>query len=181
VVLDVATTTGAAFKVRLAAQHNRPVPEGMILDRAGNPTTDPNEFVRGGLMAPLGSPAAPHKGFGLALVFDALAGVLSGAAFARDLASEPATAGNATLWALDVEAFLPREEFLLRMEAQIDQVKAGGRLAGVDELLVPGERGHRRYRELTIRGTAPLSGATWEALTKACGLLSIPPPPAFSP
>ena len=181
VVLDVATTTGAAFKVRLAAQHNRPVPEGMILDRAGNPTTDPNEFVRGGLMAPLGSPAAPHKGFGLALVFDALAGVLSGAAFARDLASEPATAGNATLWALDVEAFLPREEFLLRMEAQIDQVKAGGRLAGVDELLVPGERGHRRYRELTTRGTAPLSGATWEALTKACGLLSIPPPPAFSP
>jgi L-2-hydroxycarboxylate dehydrogenase (NAD+) len=181
VVLDVATTTGAAFKVRLAAQHNRPVPEGMILDRAGNPTTDPNEFVRGGLRAPLGSPAAPHKGFGLALVFDALAGVLTGAAFACDLASEPATAGNATFWALDVEAFLPREEFRLRMGAQIDQVKAGERLAGVDELLVPGERGHRRYRELTTRGTAPLSGATWEALTKACGLLSIPPPPALSP
>ena len=181
VVLDVATTTGAAFKVRLAAQHDRPVPEGMIFDRAGNPTTDPNEFVRGGLIAPLGSPAAPHKGFGLALVFDALAGVLTGAAFARDLASEPPTAGNATLWALDVEAFLPREEFLSRMEAQIDQVKAGERLAGVDELLVPGERGHRRYRELTIRGTVPLSGATWEALTKACALLSIPPPPALSP
>jgi LDH2 family malate/lactate/ureidoglycolate dehydrogenase len=181
VVLDVATTTGAAFKVRLAAQHNRPVPEGMILDRAGHPTTDPNEFLSDGLMAPLGSPAAPHKGFGLALVFDALAGVLTGAAFARDLASEPPTAGNATLWALDVEAFLPREEFLSRMEAQIDQVKSGERLAGVDELFVPGERGHRRYRELATRGTAPLSEATWEALTKACALLSIPPPPALSP
>src|SRR4029453_9542233 len=45
VVLDVATTTGAAFKVRLAAQHNRSVPEGMIFDRAGNPTTDPKEFA----------------------------------------------------------------------------------------------------------------------------------------
>src|ERR687898_988983 len=94
VVLDVATTTGAAFKVHLAAQRNRPVPEGMILDRAGNPTTDPNEFVRGGLLAPLGSPAAPHKGFGLALVIDALAGILTGGAFARDFAGEPATAGN---------------------------------------------------------------------------------------
>lgn len=180
VVLDVATTTGAAFKVRLAAQHSRPVPEGMILDRAGHPTTDPNEFVRGGPMAPLGSPAAPHKGFGLALVIDVLAGVLTGATFARDLASEPATAGNTFFWALDVEAFLPREEFLARMEAQIDQVKAGERLAGVDELFVPDEGGHRRYHELTTRGTVPLSVATWEALTKPCASLSIAPPPALA-
>ena len=153
----------------------------MILDGEGCSTTDPNEFIRGGLMAPLGSPAAPHKGFGLALVIDALAGVLTGAAFARDFASEPATAGNATFWALDVEAFLPREEFLARMDAQIDQVKAGERLAGVDELIVPGERGHRRYRELTTRGTAPLSATIWDALTKACASLSIPPPPSLAP
>jgi LDH2 family malate/lactate/ureidoglycolate dehydrogenase len=180
VVLDVATTTGAAFKVRLAAQRNHPVPEGMILDSEGRPTTDPNEFVRGGLMAPLGSPAAPHKGFGLGLVIDALAGVLTGAAFARDFPSEPATAGNAFFWALDVEAFLAREEFLERMEAQIDQVKAGERLADVDELFLPGERSDRRYRELTTRGTAPLSGTTWEALTKALASLSISPPPALA-
>lgn len=179
VVLDVATTTGAAFKVRLAAQHSRPVPEGMVLDREGRPTTDPNEFIRGGLMAPLGSPAAPHKGFGLALVIDALAGVLTGAAFARDFPSEPATAGNATFWALDVEAFLAREEFLERMEAQIDQVKAGERLAGVDELFVPGERSYRRYHELINRGSAPLSATIWDGLTKTCAALSISPPPAL--
>jgi LDH2 family malate/lactate/ureidoglycolate dehydrogenase len=180
VVLDVATTTGAAFKVRLAAQQSRPVPEGMILDREGRPTTDPNEFIRGGLMAPLGSPAAPHKGFGLALVIDALAGVLTGASFAREFPSEPATAGNITFWALEVEAFLAREEFLERMESQIDQVKAGERLAGVDELFVPGERGHRRYHELTTRGTAPLSVGTWDALTKALASLSISPPPVLA-
>jgi len=179
-VLDVATTTGAAFKVRLAAQRNRPVPEGMILDREGRPTTDPNEFVRGGLMAPLGSPAAPHKGFGLALVIDVLAGILTGAAFARDFPSEHATAGNTFFWTLDVEAFLPREEFLARMEAQIDQVKSGERLAGVDELFVPGERGYRLYHEVTARGTVPLAVATWDALTKACASLSISPPPAFA-
>jgi LDH2 family malate/lactate/ureidoglycolate dehydrogenase len=181
VVLDMATTTGAAFKVRLAAQRNRPVPEGMILDREGHPTTDPNEFIQGGLMAPLGSPAAPHKGFGLALVIDVLAGILTGAAFARDLASEPATTGNTFFWALDVEAFLPHEEFLAQMEAQIDQVKAGERLAGVDELFVAGERSSRRYRELTARSTVPLSVATWDALTKACASLSISPPPALGP
>ena len=66
------------------------------------------------------------------------------------------------------------------MEAQIDQVKASERLAGVDELFVPGERSHRRYQELTARGTTPLSVATWEALTKACTSLSIAPPPALA-
>jgi LDH2 family malate/lactate/ureidoglycolate dehydrogenase len=79
-----------------------------------------------------------------------------------------------------VEAFLPRDEFLARMEAQIDQVKAGERMAGVDELFVPGERGHRRYQELTTRGTVPLSATIWDALTKACASVSVSPPPALA-
>ena len=46
VVLDVASTTGAAFKVRLAARGGQPVPEGTILDRDGRPSTDPDDFAR---------------------------------------------------------------------------------------------------------------------------------------
>src|SRR6266508_2923155 len=103
--------------------------------------TDLAEFLEGGLMAPLGYPHAPHKGFGLALLVDALSGVLSGAGFAQGVAG--GAPGN-FLWALDVEAVLPRQEFLARMEAQIDQIKQGERLPGVEELLVPGERGQRR-------------------------------------
>lgn len=100
-VLDIATTTGAAFKVRLAARGDQPVPEGTILDRDGRPSTDPNDFTQGGLMAPLGFPLAPHKGFGLAQVIDSLAGVLTGAAFARGFSTESVAPGN-LLWALDV-------------------------------------------------------------------------------
>ena len=105
VVLDVATTVSAMQKVRVAAQEGRPMPEGVIFDDAGRPITDPGAFLEGGLMAPLGTPQAPHKGFGLALFIDALSGVLSGAGFARGVTS--GASGN-FLWALDVEAFLPR-------------------------------------------------------------------------
>ena len=38
----------------------------------------------------------------------------------------------------------------------------------------------RRYQGLIARGTATLSEATWEALTKACASLSIAPPPALA-
>ena len=172
-VLDVATTVSSMQKVRVAAQQGKSLPEGIILDRAGRPITDPVEFLNGGLMAPLGYPHAPHKGFGLALFVDAVSGVLSGAGFAQGVSG--GAAGN-FLWALDVEAFLPRQEFLARMDAQIDQVKQGERLPGVEELLVPGERGQRRYLDLTARGVVPLAPASWQLLATACRSLAAPLP-----
>jgi LDH2 family malate/lactate/ureidoglycolate dehydrogenase len=175
VVLDVATTVTSMQKVRVAAQQGTPAAEGTILDRAGRAITDPAELFSGGSMTPLGYPRAPHKGFGLALWIDALAGVLSGAGFARGV--ESGTTGN-FLWALDIEAFLPRAEFNARMDAQIDQIKGSERLPGVEELFVPGERGQRRHQELTSRGSVPIGRASWEILAAGCRSLGVALPTA---
>jgi LDH2 family malate/lactate/ureidoglycolate dehydrogenase len=156
VVLDVAITTVALQKVRVAAETGEPLPEGLVLDD--------------GSLAPLGSPHAPHKGFGLALVVDALSGVLTGAGFGQGVAAE--APGN-FLWALDVEAFMPRAEFLERMDEQIDQVKRGERRPGVEELVVPGERGERRHRELTASGELPVAAAGWQILSATCESLGV--------
>ncbi|HWM11502.1 MAG TPA: Ldh family oxidoreductase, partial [Solirubrobacteraceae bacterium] len=102
VVFDVATTVVSMQKVRVAAETGESMPEGLIFDRLGLPTTDPAAFFGGGSLAPLGSPHAPHKGFGLALLIDVLSGVLSGAGFGQGVAA--GAPGN-FLWALDVEAF----------------------------------------------------------------------------
>jgi LDH2 family malate/lactate/ureidoglycolate dehydrogenase len=175
VVFDVATSVVAMQKVRVAAETGESMPDGLIFDRLGLPTTDPAAFLGGGSLAPLGSPHAPHKGFGLALLIDVLSGVLSGAGFGQGVAS--GAPGN-FLWALDVEAFLPRAEFLARIDALLDQVKAGDRAPGVDELVVPGERGERRHRKLTARGEVPLEPAGWQILTSSCQALGIPVPTA---
>jgi LDH2 family malate/lactate/ureidoglycolate dehydrogenase len=164
VILDIATTVSSVQKIRVAAQQGRQTPEGVILNSAGQPITDPGEFLKGGLLTPLGYPLVPYKGFGLALLIDVLAGVLAGAGFARGVAT--GAPGN-FLWALDVEAFLPRQEFLDRIDSQLDQIKQGQRLPGVDELLVPGERGQRRYLELEARGVVPLAPAPqWDPTEK---------------
>jgi LDH2 family malate/lactate/ureidoglycolate dehydrogenase len=176
VVLDVATTVSSMQRVRVAARQGTSMPDGILFDPAGRPITDPGAFLEGGLLAPLGYPRAPHKGFGLALFIDALSGVLSGAGFAQGVAD--GAPGN-FLWALDVEAFLPREEFLERMDAQLDQIKQGERLPGVDELLVPGERGQRRYLDLTARGVVPLSSASWQLLETGFESLGVALPIVF--
>ena len=170
VVFDIATTVNPMQKVRVAANEGRPLPEGVIFDKSGHPTTDPADFFAGGLLAPLGYPLVPHKGFGLALLVDALSGVLTGSGFGQALAGD---APGDFFWALDVETFMPREEFLQRMDTQLDQIKQGERLPGVDELVVPGERGERRYQELSARGVVPLSPASWEALATHCESLAV--------
>jgi LDH2 family malate/lactate/ureidoglycolate dehydrogenase len=177
VVFDIATTVVAMQKVRVAAEHGEPMPEGLIYDARGLPTTDPAAFFAGGSLAPLGSPHAPHKGFGLALFVDALSGVLTGSGFGQGVA---ANAPGDFFWALDVDAFMPREEFAARMSALIDQIKQGERAPGVDELVVPGERGERRARELTARGLVPLGRAGRQILQSACETLGIPPPGLLS-
>lgn len=159
VVLDVATSAVAMQKVRLAAAAGEQMPPGLLFDRDGVPTTDPTAL---GSLAPLGSPHAPHKGFGLALFVDVLSGVLTGSGFGQDV---PGGAPGTFFWALDVEPFVPRDEFLARMDTLVAQIKDGERAPGVDELVLPGERGERRHRELTARGKIDVDPAAWRLLS----------------
>jgi LDH2 family malate/lactate/ureidoglycolate dehydrogenase len=122
-------------------------------------------------MAPLGSPPAPHKGFGLALLVDVLAGVLSGSGFARGWRTErrEASFGRSTSRPSCHGTSSWRA-------AQIDQIKQGERRPGIDELLVPGDRGQRRYLDHIARGVVPLAPASWQVLVTSCRSLSAPLP-----
>jgi LDH2 family malate/lactate/ureidoglycolate dehydrogenase len=132
--LDVATSVAAGGKVDLAAAEGDPVPAGWL--------------GSDGLAIPLGAPEAPHKGFGLALALEALAGVLAGARFGRQHAGEvedgerPWDEGHFFL-AFDPGLVMPLAEFKQRMDALIRDVRdAGGR--------VPGEAARAR-RERALR------------------------------
>jgi LDH2 family malate/lactate/ureidoglycolate dehydrogenase len=67
-------------KIRLKAQRNGPMAEDWMIDRQGQPLTDPKRSSEGSLV-PVGGP----KGYGLALMFGLLAGTLNGTAFGRDV------------------------------------------------------------------------------------------------
>ncbi len=171
-IFDMATSATAGFKVRLAALQGRQLPPGLILDAAGRPTTDPKDYLEGGFILPVGGEHAQHKGYGLAMVVDALAGVMTGAGFARSAGVTHGKEGQFFL-AFDPELFLPRDEFLARIDAQIEQAKASERLPGVEEILVPGECGQRRRRALLQRGTVPLGDVTWQTLERTCAELGV--------
>ena len=59
--IDMATSAVAAGKLGVAVARGTPVPEGWIIDKDGNPTTDPSDLGAGGSVLPLGGPEG-HKG-----------------------------------------------------------------------------------------------------------------------
>ncbi len=186
VIFDSGATVTSGQKMRIAAVEGRRVPEGLIADAQGRGTTDPREFWPPssagwvGSLLPVGWPHAPHKGFGLAMMADLLAGVLTGGGFGQTANTATADVGQ-FYWALDVRAFMPLEEFQARVDALVDQIKASERIEGVEEIFVPGERGQRLRKKLLERGTVPLSEGSWSQLAKVCDAVGATIPAVLAP
>jgi LDH2 family malate/lactate/ureidoglycolate dehydrogenase len=79
VIADFATGAVASGKIRDAAAHGRPVPDGWLLDASGTPTTDPEQLDRGGAVPVFGGTATAHKGLCVTVLVEVLAGMLAGA------------------------------------------------------------------------------------------------------
>lgn len=82
VILDMALSMVARAKIRNAAKRGESIPPTWATDREGKPTTDPKAALDGFLL-----PIGGHKGYGLALIVDLFAGLLSGAAFLTRVSS----------------------------------------------------------------------------------------------
>ena len=86
-LLDMATTTVAAGRIRNKANEGLPTPDGWLVTRDGAPSNDPLEAsAKGGFLTPLGGTAdgSSYKGYGLAAMVNILAAGLSGATFPTD-------------------------------------------------------------------------------------------------
>jgi len=172
IVLDMATTNTAFGKIRLKAQRNEPMPEGWMIDRQGQPLTDPKRASEG-FLVPVGGP----KGYGLALMFGLLAGTLNGAAFGRDVvdytvdSKTPSNTGQAIM-AVDIAAFADVGAFKKNVDEVWDVMKSSPTLPGVDEVRLPGERSEMLYRERLVQGV-PLGAALRKALDELADRLGI--------
>ena len=86
-LLDMATTTVAAGRIRNKANEGLTCPPGWLVTKDGQPSTDPLEArEKGGFLTPLGGTpeGSNHKGYGLAGMVNILASALSGATMVTD-------------------------------------------------------------------------------------------------
>lgn len=151
VALDMSSSLVARGKIRRAERLGEKIPLGWALDESGMPTEDPGAALKGTLV-PIGGP----KGYGLALMVDVLAGMLPGAAFGRDIKSfhqlaGPTEVGALTL-AINVERFMPIDNFKELMQGYADSIRGSRTAKGTARIYLPGEIESEKERTSRGRG-----------------------------
>jgi len=161
---DMATSEVARGKIRQAAREGKEIPDTWALDIEGNPTTDPIEAIKGVLL-----PIGGAKGSAIALSIDILAGIISGSNYAPNVRAIHYPEGQAgigcSLIAIDIEQFISLDEFRIKMNDYIQNIKSMKKANGFDKISLPGENSKLREKHSMENGIE-LSEKAIESLDK---------------
>ena len=169
-LVDMATSSLAGSTVRDHIAKGKPLPEGLAIDAAGRPITDPAKMNQGALL-----PLAGPKGFGLSLMVETLAGIITGAGVGDGVASmynDFTRAGDNGhfLMALDVARWMDLDSYHARFEGLVSAIKASGY-----GILLPGEVRWENYRESLANGVV-LDERTAETAASLAAQVNLVPP-----
>ena len=169
-MLDITTSMAAGGKVDVQRARGLPLPEGWLIDRNGDPVTDPGEFRNSDVaMLPLGGPVG-YKGYGLAMMIDAIAGGLS---WAGCSAANPTRGGSGYVaLAIDIDSFIDPDEFKNEVQILIDWVKSSPTAPGVDRIYAPGEIEDEQRTRRSIEGI-PVEDMTWDEICASAASLGV--------
>lgn len=152
VFLDVATSSINYTKIIQAIEAGQRIPEGWIIDSDGKPTTDPN--APGHTLLPF----AGHKGYGFAVLAEALSGVLANGAIlsevcqnGMELLSEPFKVSHAFI-VINAKLMLGEDIINQRMDKMIDEIINSPKAVGSDRIYMPGEIELERSAKAEIEG-----------------------------
>lgn len=157
ICLDVATSSVAEGKLRVARAKGEAIAPGLILNSEGRPSLDPNDFYAGGALMTFGA----HKGSGFSILAQLLGVGLAGAA--PDVLGGKRGGNGPFVLAIDIARFRPLGEFIEAVEAQADAVNAAAPAEGFDRVLLPGEPEVENRARRVTEGI-PVPERTWEDL-----------------
>ncbi|CAJ92396.1 Malate/lactate/ureidoglycolate dehydrogenase, LDH2 family [Cupriavidus necator] len=172
IVFDVACSVAARGHILLAAREGKPIPAGWALDADGHPTTDAQRALEGSLL-----PTGGHKGIGIAMMVECLAGAMAATADSLSPARNTVSGAGAVgrqggfVWLVKPDAFAGKELFADYMAQWTGNYLAAG---GADARL-PGHRGEALEREGRQQGIT-LPDAVVRALDTLGRELGIPLP-----
>jgi len=158
IFVDMATSQVAANKLAVYRSRHLAIPPNWLVDKEGNPTTDPADYFAGGAVLPLGGMDSGHKGYGLGTMVDVFAGILTGLGWGLD----PAARHNdgSLFLALNVAAFRPLDEFRAEVTDFAKFLKSSRPAQGFREVLYPGEI-EWRTRQERLKTGIPVEDETW--------------------
>ncbi|HVE22751.1 MAG TPA: malate/lactate/ureidoglycolate dehydrogenase [Acidocella sp.] len=167
-LLDMATTTIAAGKARIARNKGLDVPAGCLLDAGGRPTQDPTPFIdeQIGALTTFGA----HKGSGLAVMCEIMAGAIGGG----QRAGEPCRGGIVNSMFAVLVDLSPLGGATLQgaVQSTLEHIRSARVAPGFAEILLPGEPERRVAAERRAQGI-PVDERSWTQIRDAAVSLGI--------
>lgn len=136
-LVDFATSSMALNKAHLLAQQGEHIPPGQIIDAMGNPSDDPAVLFAAspGALLPFGG----HKGYGLALMIELMAGVLAGGdTIAEDHSAHGSAHNHLFALLLDPDKFCGKAQAESKVSIFIDYLLQTRPQAGNAKVIYPG-------------------------------------------
>jgi LDH2 family malate/lactate/ureidoglycolate dehydrogenase len=156
ILLDIALSAVAAGKILAMKSLGQPIPPTWLTTGEGLPATEIGDWPKVGSMMPM----AGHKGYGIALLIEVLAGVLTGAGVLGEvkswiLESHAASRLGQAFIAIDVGAIIPLDLFKKRVDQVIREIRQSPKATGSERVYVPGEIEWEK-REQALKNGIPL-------------------------
>lgn len=175
-IFDFATSAASIKKLQKMVVRRENIPEGLMIDNEGRPTTSYKVFYgppRGAIL-----PFGGYKGSGLNLVAEILGGILSGNGLGIELWEKGGGIFNGLfLLAISITEFQPLHSFLGKMDKLIALTKSRRLAPGFKEILIPGE-GSRKKAQKHLQDGIEIDPATWTELQQCATDLGVEVRPA---
>jgi LDH2 family malate/lactate/ureidoglycolate dehydrogenase len=175
IVADMALSNVAFGKLLAAKNQGKKIPTDWAVDKQGKPTDDPQTGMEG-LLLPMAGP----KGYSLAVAIEVLTGILGGCfAWQNSSLYDISTKQSIShmMIAINVELFLPFEEYLSRIEEFCRGIKTSEKAEGTKEIFLPGEIEFAREKTALAGGSIELPGPVIAQLNQLAGELGLHPLP----
>ena len=177
-ILDMSTSAIAEGKIQVALNRGQTLPENCTIDAEGKPNRDPATFYG----PPVGAllPFGGHKGYGLSVFCEILAGALSGGGSTHpDNPTAGRLVNNMLSIVFDPAAFCGTEAFAADVARLAAWVQGSPPAAPDGEVLLPGEI-ERRTRVTLLRNGIPLDATTRRQIADNALALGVALPEGFA-
>ena len=149
VVLDFATSKIAGGWIYAAKSAGARLPDGVMIDAAGNPSTDPQDYFDGGAILPAGG----AKGYALALMAELIGEALLG---------KPAIECNWLMITINTTNYQDRASLHSAAEEILADIRSCPPSPGFDRVEIPGERERETRRR--NNGMIAIPEPTWQQI-----------------
>lgn len=158
IVFDAATSAMTFYGLVLAKSRGEKIPAGMATDKDGNPTTNPQDVIDGGALAPFGN---SYKAAGFGCLVELLAGPLIGGA-CLDYQTYDKEWGT-TIIAINPEILVDVKKFKKDCSDFVSTIRNSRTLSG-KAIRMPHDGARKNYAECIATGMIEIDDAVYNGV-----------------